>query len=38
MALGDGRHPPPIKAERRGQIGKDVGDQVTVVLQERLAS
>jgi hypothetical protein len=38
MAMGDGTHKLPVKAEIRGAIGKDVGDDVTVVILERLGS
>ena len=36
MARGDGTHMLPLKAETRKAIGKDVGDAVTVRLEERL--
>jgi hypothetical protein len=36
MALGDGRHKLPITAAVLKTLGKQPGDQVTVVLQERL--
>jgi len=36
MAMGDGQHMLPVKAEVRKAIGKEAGDPVTVVLEERL--
>jgi hypothetical protein len=36
MALGDGAHMLPVKAEVRELIGKDVGDTVRIELEERL--
>ena len=36
MAMGDGRHKLPVKAELRQAIGKALGDTVKVVLEERI--
>jgi hypothetical protein len=36
MAMGNGKHMLPMKAEIREAIGKGVGDAVTVVLDERI--
>jgi hypothetical protein len=36
MAMGGGQQMLPVKAEIRSAIGKEVGDTVTVVLEERI--
>ena len=38
MARGDGTHKLPVKTDIRQAICKEVGDTVTVILQERIAS
>lgn len=37
MAVGDGTHMLPVKAEVRRAIGKEEGDRVTVRLEERIS-
>ena len=37
MAMGDGTHKLPVKADIRKKIGKEVGDRVTIILEKRIS-
>jgi len=37
MAMGNGTQMLPVKADIRQAIGKEVGETVTVVLEERIS-
>jgi hypothetical protein len=37
MAMGDGTHKLPVKADIRRAIGKEVGDTVNVLLERQLS-
>ncbi|QNP69996.1 DUF1905 domain-containing protein [Streptomyces roseirectus] len=37
MALGDGTHKLPVRADVRDLLGKGPGDEVTIHLQERIS-
>lgn len=38
MAMGDGTHKLPVKADTRKAIKKEVGDRVTVRVEQRISS
>lgn len=38
MALGDGRHKLPVKSDILKAIGKKPGDNITVLLEERITA